>query len=57
MVYLESPQRDDEAKRMTAPSTSGESAVFRQAMREFAAGVAIVAAAPATRARAAPSPR
>ena len=43
MVYLESPQRDDEAKRMTAPSTSGESAVFRQAMREFAAGVAIVA--------------
>ena len=42
MVYVESPHRDDEAKGMTAP-TSSESAVFRQAMREFAAGVAIVA--------------
>ena len=43
MVYVESPQRDDEDKRMSAPSSSGESAVFRQAMREFAAGVSIVA--------------
>ena len=43
MVYVESPRRDDEAKRMTTPSSSGESALFRQAMREFAAGVAIVA--------------
>ena len=43
MVYVESPQRDDEDKRMTAPSSSGDSAVFRQAMREFAAGVSIVA--------------
>ena len=43
MVYVESLQRDDEAKGMTAPSLSGESAVFRQAMREFAAGVSIVA--------------
>ena len=43
MAYVESPQRDDEDQRMTAPSDSGESAVFRQAMREFAAGVSIVA--------------
>jgi flavin reductase (DIM6/NTAB) family NADH-FMN oxidoreductase RutF len=43
VVYVESVRRDDEDKRMTAPSTSGESAVFRQAMREFAAGVSIVA--------------
>jgi len=43
MAYVESPQRDDEDQRMSAPSDSGESAVFRQAMREFAAGVSIVA--------------
>jgi flavin reductase (DIM6/NTAB) family NADH-FMN oxidoreductase RutF len=43
MAYVESRQRDDEDQRMTAPSNSGESAVFRQAMREFAAGVSIVA--------------
>jgi flavin reductase (DIM6/NTAB) family NADH-FMN oxidoreductase RutF len=43
MAYVESPQRDDEATRMSAPSNNGESAVFRQAMREFAAGVSIVA--------------
>ena len=43
MVYSESSLHDDEAQRMTAPSTGGESAVFRQAMREFAAGVALVA--------------
>jgi flavin reductase (DIM6/NTAB) family NADH-FMN oxidoreductase RutF len=43
MSDVESPPRDDQDKRMTAPSNSGESAVFRQAMREFAAGVSIVA--------------
>jgi flavin reductase (DIM6/NTAB) family NADH-FMN oxidoreductase RutF len=43
MAYVESPQRDDEDQRMSAPSDSGESAVFRQAMREFAAGVSIIA--------------
>ena len=43
MVYVESSRHDDEAKRMTAPSIGGEAAVFRQAMREFAAGVSIVA--------------
>jgi flavin reductase (DIM6/NTAB) family NADH-FMN oxidoreductase RutF len=43
MAYVESPRRDDEDQRMTAPSNSGDSAVFRQAMREFAAGVSIVA--------------
>ena len=43
MVYAESSLHDDEALRMTAPSTGAESAVFRQAMREFAAGVAVVA--------------
>ena len=43
MFCVESPQRDDEDKRMTPPPISGESAAFRQAMREFAAGVSIVA--------------
>jgi flavin reductase (DIM6/NTAB) family NADH-FMN oxidoreductase RutF len=43
MICVESPPRDDEDKRMTAPSGSGESAIFRQAMREFAVGVSIVA--------------
>jgi len=43
MAYVESANRDDEAQRMTTSPAGGESAAFRQAMREFAAGVAIVA--------------
>jgi flavin reductase (DIM6/NTAB) family NADH-FMN oxidoreductase RutF len=43
MAYAEGVRRDDEAQRMKTLSIDGESAAFRQAMREFAAGVAIVA--------------
>lgn len=43
MAYIESANCDDEVQRMTASPAGGESAAYRQAMREFAAGVAIVA--------------
>jgi flavin reductase (DIM6/NTAB) family NADH-FMN oxidoreductase RutF len=43
MDSLESTTRDDEAKRMTAPHAGEDAAAYRRAMREFAAGVAIVA--------------
>lgn len=42
MIDAESSRRDDQSQAMTAPTT-GESAAFRHAMREFGAGVAIVA--------------
>ena len=42
MIDAESSLRNEESKTMTAPTT-GDFAAFRQAMREFGAGVAIVA--------------
>jgi flavin reductase (DIM6/NTAB) family NADH-FMN oxidoreductase RutF len=42
MDGLESLLRNDEAKRMSAASVDADSAAFRFAMREFAAGVAIL---------------
>ncbi|THD43112.1 MAG: flavin reductase [Bradyrhizobium sp.] len=42
MDCLEGASRDAE-KRMTAPQPGADAAIYRRAMREFAAGVAIVA--------------
>ena len=42
MVFLESLQRYDEAKGMSAAPAGADGAAFRFAMREFASGVAIV---------------
>jgi flavin reductase (DIM6/NTAB) family NADH-FMN oxidoreductase RutF len=43
MDCLESQSLDDAGKRMTAPHGGEDAAAYRRAMREFAAGVAIVA--------------
>ena len=43
MDCLESTSREDAGKRMTAPHGGEDAAAYRRAMREFAAGVAIVA--------------
>lgn len=43
MDCLESSSRDDAGKRMSVPQAGEDAAAYRRAMREFAAGVAIIA--------------